>query len=346
MPAVNGAGTPSRSQIEAWDTAHLETAATHWTSAAAQWEEHYAAIHTGTLAPGGSVWEGTAAETAQERAWADLVTVRGLTECLHDASAAARSGAEDISWAKRQVLGAISDAEANNFTVGEDLSVTPPSASSPFARVPIAEAVAAQEYATQIASAAKALAMMDQQVAGKITGALAPLQGASFGEDSGERAPVMQAMGNKFKTDIEEDDQDPFYRHDNEPRTPIGPAVDPDTGAREPVGTGPGSGAGMPPVRIPQAAHDVLNQIDAGKWPGAAKAPGTKGGSVYENAAPPGKPPTLPATDSSGNHVTYREWDVNPKVPGQDRGEERIVTGSDGSAWYTNDHYDTFQRMR
>jgi ribonuclease T1 len=54
----------------------------------------------------------------------------------------------------------------------------------------------------------------------------------------------------------------------------------------------------------------------------------------------------LPPTDGSGKPITYQEWDVNPKVPGQDRGNERIVTGSDGSAWYSPDHYQTFQRLR
>jgi hypothetical protein len=38
-----------------------------------------------------------------------------------------------------------------------------------------------------------------------------------------------------------------------------------------------------------------------------------------------------------GNGVTYREWDVNPNIKGVDRGGERLVTRSDGSAWYTND---------
>jgi hypothetical protein len=245
MPDVSGAGIPSRSQIEAWDTAHLESAAAHWSAIAPAWEEHYSAIHAGMLAPGGTTWEGTAADAAQERAWADLVKVRGLADCLHDAAETARTGAEDIGWAKRQVLDAISEAEASNFTVSEDLSVTPPSASSPLARVPIAEAVAAQQLATEIGSRAQTLASIDQQVASKITSALAPLQGASFGDTEGQRAPVMQAAGFRFKQDVEENDQDPFHRHDNEPRTPIGPAVDPDTGAREPTGTGPGSGAGM-----------------------------------------------------------------------------------------------------
>lgn len=54
---------------------------------------------------------------------------------------------------------------------------------------------------------------------------------------------------------------------------------------------------------------------------------------------------TLPKTDSNGNPITYKEWDVNPKIKGQDRGLERLVTGSDGSAWKTTDHYKTFTQM-
>ncbi len=37
---------------------------------------------------------------------------------------------------------------------------------------------------------------------------------------------------------------------------------------------------------------------------------------------------------------------MNPKKNGQGRDAERIVTGNDGSAWYTLDHYDTFVRIR
>ena len=47
-----------------------------------------------------------------------------------------------------------------------------------------------------------------------------------------------------------------------------------------------------------------------------------------------------------GNGVTYREWDVNPKIKGVDRGDEPLVTGSDGSAWGTNDHYQSFLTVR
>jgi ribonuclease len=104
-----------------------------------------------------------------------------------------------------------------------------------------------------------------------------------------------------------------------------------------------GGGAGEPP--IPQNVRDTLNQIDAGNWPGSANAPGTRGGSGFRNVTPDGQHP-LPTTDASGKPITYQEWDVNPRAPGQDRDTERIVTGSDGSAWYTTDHYHTFHQIR
>jgi guanyl-specific ribonuclease Sa len=54
----------------------------------------------------------------------------------------------------------------------------------------------------------------------------------------------------------------------------------------------------------------------------------------------------LPRTDAQGRAIRYREWDVNRKVPGRNRGAERLITGSDGRAYYTNDHYATFRRIR
>lgn len=46
------------------------------------------------------------------------------------------------------------------------------------------------------------------------------------------------------------------------------------------------------------------------------------------------------------NVASYKEWDINPYKYGQNRGTERIVTGSDGSAWYTPDHYKTWYQIR
>ncbi|MGL4745926.1 MAG: ribonuclease domain-containing protein [Dermatophilaceae bacterium] len=82
-----------------------------------------------------------------------------------------------------------------------------------------------------------------------------------------------------------------------------------------------------------EKAWTVLNRVDAK----GAPLPGYRGGRVFENSA--GKLP-----ENSG--VTYREWDVNPYAKGVKRGTERVVTGSDGSAYWTGDHYGTFLMFR
>jgi guanyl-specific ribonuclease Sa len=90
-------------------------------------------------------------------------------------------------------------------------------------------------------------------------------------------------------------------------------------------------------VQIPQKVYDVLKYIKANHHP----MPGYVGGSVFSN-----REKILPQEDNAGNPIQYQEWDVNPKIPGQNRGTERIVTGSDGRSWYTNDHYQTFTEIK
>lgn len=62
--------------------------------------------------------------------------------------------------------------------------------------------------------------------------------------------------------------------------------------------------------------------------------PGYVGGRPFQNREhrlPPGR---------------YREYDVNPKIPGQSRGPERLVIElRTGKAYYTGDHYVTFIPM-
>ncbi len=53
----------------------------------------------------------------------------------------------------------------------------------------------------------------------------------------------------------------------------------------------------------------------------------------------------LPKKDTDGNLIFYREWDVNPIIKGKNRGKERLVTGSDGKVYYTNNHYKSFQKV-
>jgi guanyl-specific ribonuclease Sa len=72
---------------------------------------------------------------------------------------------------------------------------------------------------------------------------------------------------------------------------------------------------------------------------------GYEGGREFRNLGTGGDQ-SLPNFDNKANTIRYREWDVNPHVAGKNRGAERLVTGSDGRAYYTADHYRTFLRIR
>ncbi|QDU23432.1 dienelactone hydrolase family protein [Urbifossiella limnaea] len=91
------------------------------------------------------------------------------------------------------------------------------------------------------------------------------------------------------------------------------------------------------PKGVPDKALKVLEHVDR---TGDAMD-GYEGGRTFGNFER-----RLPQTDARGGRVRYREWDVNPLRPGVNRGAERLVTGSDGSAFYTADHYDSFTRIR
>ncbi len=88
--------------------------------------------------------------------------------------------------------------------------------------------------------------------------------------------------------------------------------------------------------RVPDYALEVLRYI---RQQGEAPA-NYVGGREFQN-----RESRLPKRDSQGRKLRYSEWDVRPKVAGQNRGPERLVTGSDHSAWYTADHYRTFQKI-
>jgi guanyl-specific ribonuclease Sa len=76
------------------------------------------------------------------------------------------------------------------------------------------------------------------------------------------------------------------------------------------------------------------------------KAPaGQQGGQDFMNDGRGGGQ-QLPMTDGNGNPIKYQEWDVNAKQPGVNRGADRLVTGSDGSAYVTADHYQTFMKIK
>lgn len=115
---------PTVTQINNWDVQHLIDAAAYWARTADLWDETFHDVWQTTLHPGGTIWDGTAADAAQDLTWRDLVRVRGCAEALRLTARIAGNGAESLSDVKRLTLSAIDDAQRAGFTVAEDLSVT------------------------------------------------------------------------------------------------------------------------------------------------------------------------------------------------------------------------------
>ncbi|WP_166445814.1 DNRLRE domain-containing protein [Enterocloster lavalensis] len=142
---------------------------------------------------------------------------------------------------------------------------------------------------------------------------------------SPKEALVMDSSGNVYTMDVA----------DGVPATAEKVAIIMQMGGEK-----PGDNEGDSDSKIPQKAKEALDKIDKdpdsyledynGNYPFRDQPNKAKGETKIPNP----------------NVATYTEWDINPYKYGQNRGTERIVTGSDGSAWYTPDHYKTWYQIR
>jgi ribonuclease T1 len=88
--------------------------------------------------------------------------------------------------------------------------------------------------------------------------------------------------------------------------------------------------------KIPTAAYQIRDFV---RINGQAKN-GYIGGRTFKNLEK-----LLPNVDANGKKIKYKEWDIYKKIKGKNRGPHRLVTGSDGSDYYTGNHYKSFDKM-
>lgn len=91
------------------------------------------------------------------------------------------------------------------------------------------------------------------------------------------------------------------------------------------------------PKGVPEKALKILKHVDER----GEAMDDYEGGRTFGNFEK-----RLAQNDDKGRRIRYREWDVNPLRQGVNRGPERLVTGSNGTAWFTSDHYQTFIKVR
>lgn len=91
---------------------------------------------------------------------------------------------------------------------------------------------------------------------------------------------------------------------------------------------------------LPEHARIMFEKYEAAGWRGnvSGQTPGTRAGHEYRNDGRDGTV-LLPETGADGQRLEYFEFDINNRIPGQSRDSERFLKVSDGSVYYTNDHY-------
>ncbi|OBF43318.1 hypothetical protein A5719_09535 [Mycolicibacterium peregrinum] len=123
-PAAAPDPLPTRSEIEEWDISYLEVAAAAWRQAATTSEDAFDQHRQNISSPGGTTWEGDAKDAVLNRVTADCAIVSRQGGVLREAADLAESSHRDIRTAQSEAVAAIKAAEDDDFSVGEDLSVT------------------------------------------------------------------------------------------------------------------------------------------------------------------------------------------------------------------------------
>ena len=200
-PAAAPAAVPSRSDVEAWDSSDLDSAATRWRAAADVLESAFEQHRQNILTPGGTTWEGDAKDAALDRVTADTSVVRLQGDVHREAADIGTRGSEDIQGARGQVLEAIAEAEQDDFSVGDDLSVTDNRAFD--VETAAARATAATEHAEFIRWRAEQLVATDALVGQQLQAKASELERIRFEGDSdgNEPDPTVRLVDNK--TEVE-----------------------------------------------------------------------------------------------------------------------------------------------
>jgi hypothetical protein len=170
----------SLSELLAWPTEHLTEAAAYWQDTGARSYDVFDRIWRDSRSID---WTGSAAEALGARTFSDKATVGRVHDQLEVAARVARAGASELYAARARLRHAVEDADAAGFDVGEDLSVTDRYVWASAADRSVRQEVA-DSFAIEIHQRAVQLVGLDQQVAGRVTAAVAGIGDTTFDEPS------------------------------------------------------------------------------------------------------------------------------------------------------------------
>lgn len=99
--------------------------------------------------------------------------------------------------------------------------------------------------------------------------------------------------------------------------------------------------------QLPEDAQEYYNRYENDNWETTSNdlEGKTNAGKTYRNEPKKGET-KLPEKTQDGKDITYKEFDAETTPNGSQRGSKRFVHGSDGSTYYTDDHYKTFRKVQ
>ncbi|WP_241178219.1 hypothetical protein [Mycolicibacterium nivoides] len=271
-PAAAPAPLPTKSEIEEWSTSHLSEAATTWRTAATGSENAFDEHRQNISSPGGTTWTGDAKDAALDRVTKDVAVVGRQNSVLREAATLAENGAHDIKAAKDKAVEAITAAENDGFSVGEDLSVTD---TREYDIDTIAERNRAlAEHAEDIRWTAQQLVQADQLVGNRLEAKAADLEGIRFeGEAEDTSSGRVHLADHTVKHDAGAKDQPEEKKPEAPAQAPgqIGPFAVPKSveDAAKKSGLKPDE---KPPVKS-DVGGDLGDLLGAGDLPAAGAEP-------------------------------------------------------------------------
>ncbi|ORA76149.1 alpha/beta hydrolase [Mycolicibacter kumamotonensis] len=186
---------PTLSELRAatWD--HLRTNAATWRNLGHSWESAFTEVYNSSLRPGGTDWTGAGAEAFQDRAYLDLIKIRGPADMAENAAGIAERGADTQAANKRSVLDAVDEAERADFTVGEFFSVTDTRTYYSPSAEQVEREKEAQDHYDFIQYRVQNLVTNEGDIARQLTTATAGLHEFSFGDEGADGGVGRDTLG-------------------------------------------------------------------------------------------------------------------------------------------------------
>lgn len=179
-----------------------------------------------------------------------------------------------------------------------------------------------------------------QDTTGQNSASMQEVQSSGEIQSSKEVRDVQQSQSSKEVQDVQQSRSNQEVQSNQEPLNTQEARNVPDSLQDE--NDASGDEADNAYAALPDHVKKSFEAYEADQWedghPG--QTPGTKAGGRFRNLE--GR---LPDYNEAGEALTYREYDVNNKKEGESRDAERFVVASDGTIYYTDDHYETFIKI-